>query len=445
VIERLLERARGGADAADALWRRAEQTGVSFEAGRLKSAETSEEAGVNLRVTRAGRVGVAGSTAADQQATDGLVQRALASAELGEEVALAFPAAAPVPPLATHFDGAADAPLEALIALGRGVAERLARDGCQVNVGVERTAAETVVGNTAGASAAYRSTSVAVSAEVVRIGGDDVLMVYDVYAGGDLPTDTELDALVRSIDTRLRLALTVTAPPEGALPVVFTPAGLAAILLPLEHALSGKAVVQGVSPLADRVGQRAFDERFSVVDDPLQIGRPASRPVDDEGVASRPTALVERGVVLGFVYDLETAARAGVASTGHGRRGVFGKPRLAFSNLVVAGPAGGRGDGAGPPAPLGGGLLAGLDDALVVDDLIGVGQGNVIGGAFSHPVGLAYRVRRGEIVGRVKDAAVAGNAYELLRVLGGVGADGRWLGSRWSPSLLLDGVSVARR
>ena len=69
----------------------------------------------------------------------------------------------------------------------------------------------------------------------------------------------------------------------------------------------------------------------------------------------------------------------------------------------------------------------------------------MISGGFSHPVGLAYRVQRGEITGRVKDAAVAGNVYELLKNIGGFGTDGRWLGSRWSPSLRLDGVSVARR
>jgi len=60
-------------------------------------------------------------------------------------------------------------------------------------------------------------------------------------------------------------------------------------------------------------------------------------------------------------------------------------------------------------------------------------------------VGLAYRVQRGEITGRVKDAAVAGNVYDLLKNIAGFGNDGRWLGSRWSPSLRLEGVSVARR
>jgi PmbA protein len=157
-------------------------------------------------------------------------------------------------------------------------------------------------------------------------------------------------------------------------------------------------------------------------------------------VPSAPLSLVADGEVRAFVYDLETAARAGTRSTGHGERGTFSKPGIGYSNLIV----GSRGPGAGSRS-LGGGLVSGITDGLLVDDLIGVGQGNVISGAFSHPVALAYRIRDGAIAGRVKDAAVAGNVYELLGRIGGMGDDGRWLGSRWSPSWLLDGVSVARR
>jgi PmbA protein len=90
-------------------------------------------------------------------------------------------------------------------------------------------------------------------------------------------------------------------------------------------------------------------------------------------------------------------------------------------------------------------LLGAVRDGLLVDELIGVGQGNVIGGAFSHPVALAYRIERGVIVGRVKDAAIAGNAYELWKRVGGFGGDARWTGSRYAPSVLMEGISVARR
>ena len=163
-------------------------------------------------------------------------------------------------------------------------------------------------------------------------------------------------------------------------------------------------------------------------------GASGSRAVDDEGVPTRRIALVHRGVVGGFIYDLETAARAGVPATGHARRTTFGKPQASYSNLVVSAGADGWDD-----------LLARIPDGLLVDELIGVGQGNVIGGAFSHPVALAYRVRGGEIVGRVKDAAVAGNAYELLGRIAGLGRDVEWRGSLALPPILLEGVSVAPR
>ena len=395
-------------------------------------------------------MGVAGTTTAKPD-PDALLERARASAELGEKVELAFPIPSPqpLPPIPTFFDRTANASLDDLIALGRMLVERLARPDCQINVAVERAVDETAVGNTAGARGAYRGTGIAVTADITRIAGDDVLMVYDQYVGADMPSDADLEALVRSIETRLSAALTIVTPPDGSLPVVFTPAGLAAVVLPLEQALSGKTVLQGSSPLAGKVGEVMFDDRLSIIDDPLTPGRPASRPVDDECVPSRATGLVERGAVGRFVYDLETAARAKTQSTGNGRRGVFGKPHIGYTNILFR-----IGDGmhgaheaqhAAPPATLGGGLIENMRDGLIVDDLIGVGQGNVISGAFSHPVGLAYRVQRGEVTGRVKDAAVAGNAYDLLKRIGGVGTDGRWLGSRWSPSLLLEGVSVARR
>jgi PmbA protein len=446
VIDRLLDTARRAVDSADALWRREEHTTVAFESGRLKAAGITEESGINLRLVAKGRMGVVGTTSATPD-LEALVARARASAELGEIVDLAFPtaASAKLPPIPTFFDRTAHAALDDLILMGKRLVERLERPDCQVNVGVEREVAQTVVGNSAGARAEYPSTGIAVTADITRIAGDDVLMIFDHYVGADMPAEADLERLARSIETRLTAALTVVTPPEGALPVVFTPAGLGAVVLPLEQALSGKTVLQGSSPLAGKIGETIFDERLSIVDDPLVPGRSASRPIDDECVPSRATELVKGGSVGHFVYDLETAARAKTQSTGNGRRGIFGKPRIGYTNIVFQMSDGRRSGPAVTMTDLGGGLVRDIDDGLIVDDLIGVGQGNVMSGAFSHPVGLAYRVQRGEVTGRVKDAAVAGNVYDLLKKIGGFGADGRWLGARWLPSLLLEGVSVARR
>ena len=450
MIAQLVDLARRRADGgADALWRRFERTTVAFEWGRLKSAGTTEEAGANLRVRHRGRVGVAGTTAVggsdvEAQPAAPLLERALASAELGEALDLEFPGPpsppATLPTVTTFFDRAANASLDDLIGLGRSLLARLEREGCRVNVAVEREVTATRVANSAGAAGEYRGTGFGVSADVWRIAGDDVLVVSDAFEGADLPSDEAVAALVASINARLDHALRIVAAPEGALPVVFTPPGLSALMLPVTQALSGKAVLQGISPLGAKVGEQVFGPRFSLTDDPVCGGRVASRPLDDECVPSRTLSLVEGGVVQRFMYDLETAARAKTQSTGHGSRGIFGKPVPAYTNIVVGGGAQHAG-----PVQLGGGLLGDIRDGLLVDELIGVGQGNVTGGAFSHPVALAYRIERGEITGRVKDAAVAGNAYELWKRVGGFGNDARWSGSRWAPSLLFEGVSVARR
>ena len=441
MIPNALDAVQRAADAGDACWRRSERTTIAFESGRLKSAGVVEESGLNVRVLKDGKVGVAGTTATDAPPSD-VVARALASAALGEPLAIEFPSSTRFPSVSTEAKSAGVASIDALADIGRGLVERLSRPDAQINVTVEREVAETTIGNTAGGQGSYRATGVSVSADIARVSDNDVLMIYDHYVGVGMPEAADLDVVVASIKTRLELALSVVASPSGPLPVVFSPMGLSAILLPLEEALSGKTLIQGISPLQGKVGEAVFAEALSIADDPTLANRPASYPFDDEGVPAARLPLIERGAPRHFVHDLETAARLGGAqrSTGHGHRGVFGKPRLSYSNLIVGPPPTAR-----PRWSLGGGLTDGIQDGLLIDDLIGVGQGNVIGGAFSHPVALAYRVQNGTITGRVKDAAVAGNVYDLLKKVGGWGNDGRWVGTRWSPSLLLEGVSVAGR
>src|SRR2546428_3270665 len=198
MIDRLLETARRKVDGADALWRREEQTAVAFESGRLKAAGISEEAGLNLRVLSQGRMGVAGTTAAKPD-PEALLERARASAELGETVDLAFPkaAAASLPPIPTYFDRTANASLDDLIALGRMVVERLARPDCQINVSVEREVDATAVGNTAGARGGNPRPRIPGAAGGPPPPRGDGLVVFHHHFGGGKPRGGGLQAPVR--------------------------------------------------------------------------------------------------------------------------------------------------------------------------------------------------------------------------------------------------------
>src|SRR5260370_16893831 len=113
-------------------------------------------------------------------------------------------------------------------------------------------------------------------------------MACDAVVSAALRRDGDLGVLVASIQSRFDLGLRIAQPPEGSLPVVFTPAGLAAILLPLEMSLSGKAVVQGTSKLGESVGQEVFDPRLSLTDDPLPLRRASPHPSPTQSPPSRP-------------------------------------------------------------------------------------------------------------------------------------------------------------
>ncbi len=64
-------------------------------------------------------------------------------------------------------------------------------------------------------------------------------------------------------------------------------------------------------------GKRIGSDLVTIVDDGYD---PAGLPLwfDFEGVAKQRVELVDHGICRGIVYDAQTAARAGVASTGHG-------------------------------------------------------------------------------------------------------------------------------
>jgi len=194
-------------------------------------------------------------------------------------------------------------------------------------------------------------------------------------------------------------------------------------------------VLEGAAPLVGKRGERLFDERLSLWDDATIHYRPASRPCDDEGVPSQRTPLIEKGVVAEFLYDLQTAAIAGSRSTGSGSRAGGGMPAPSVSALVIE-----EGDTAFEE------MIRDMKEGLVVEILIGAGQGNVLGGEFSGNVLLGYKVENGEIVGRVKDTMVSGNIYDVLKELAAIGREAKWVGGMLRiPALYVPALAVASK
>ncbi|MGA9349005.1 MAG: metallopeptidase TldD-related protein [Anaerolineae bacterium] len=88
-------------------------------------------------------------------------------------------------------------------------------------------------------------------------------------------------------------------------------------------------------------------------------------------------------------------------------------------------------------------IIVGIDEGLLVENALGLGQGNVISGAFSNSLSLAFKIEKGEIVGRVKDVSIAGNVYDLLQDVAAISQETEWVYRYFNlPYILLADMNV---
>jgi PmbA protein len=287
--------------------------------------------------------------------------------------------------------------------------------------------------NSRGGQATYRKSVSGLGIEGSLIRGTDMLFVGD--SESSCRPIKQSTAITKTVLKQLKLAKEQATAPTRALPVVFTPNGVAsALIAPLMSAFNGKTVLEGASPVGNRLGEPVFDNKLWLWDDPLVAYRPASRPFDDEGVPSQRTPLIEQGTVSHFLYDLQTAALARTQTTGNGGRN-RGLPSPAASAFVIA-----------PGSTTFNEMVNDIKEGLVIEQLMGATQGNILGGNFSGNVLLGYKVENGKIVGRVKDTMVSGNVYQVLKEITAIGSDARWVGGfLHTPHLYCPSLSVASK
>lgn len=430
--EQVLELARRRADAAEVFVAELEDTPVTFEANRLKLLQTRATRGTALRLIKNGRVGFAAALGDDDAVA--LVEMALDVAPYGAEAAFEFPGLNGAAGVDIYDPAVAETPVAAMVALGEELIAGVLGAAPEVvcDASLRKLTQRLRILNTSGADVEYRRSLMRAGVSAQRVRGTDMLWVGDDEVSCRPITDVSA-VLARTLQ-QLDWARQNVPVRTADLPVIFTPDGVAsALLAPFAAAFSGRAVLQGSSPLVEALGTRRYDERLTVVDDQIAPWRPGSRPVDDEGVPSQRVPLVEGGVVRSFLYDLQTAGLAGAHGTASAHRALTTQPSVGVTALTIA-----------PGERSFDDLVAGVDEGIVVESVIGATQGNVLGGDFSGNVVLGYKIERGRIVGRVKNTMVAGNAHVLLEHIGALGSDVRWIGERLhAPSILFERVSVS--
>jgi len=408
---------------------------IQFEANELKQVQTKESSSTALRIFKEGRIGFA--IASGGGGWEALIDMAVETSQFGSPANFRFPSSRDYSEVSIFDSEVDEIAMERMVEIGKELIARIRGHTPDILCDVQVTKGTSSISliNSQGGEGRYDSSFFGLSLEGILVRDTDMLFVGDSESSCR-PDFIGIDDLADRVIWQLEMAKKKAAVSTKLLPIIFTPNGVASALLsPLVLAFNGKTVLEGASPLKDKLGEQVFDKKLSLWDDATIAYGVGSYPFDDEGVSSQRLPLVTNGVVANFLYDLQTAALADTQSTGNGQRAGGGFPSPAISSLILSG-----GDVSFQA------MVEDMKEGLIVEQLIGADQGNLLGGDFGGNVLLGYKVENGEIVGRVKDTMIAGNVYQVLKELLGIGQEARWVGGiLQTPPLYCSHVSVTTK
>lgn len=433
IAQGILEKASRNADSAEVMYQDSESHDVHFQDNQLKTIGASATRGVGVRVIHRGRIGF--SCTNDLDSVDRLIANALDSALFGQEAKFQFPGQVVHASEVKIHDPAVEAlSMERAAATMRDGIDciRQAYPEAHCGGGISADWGHTVICNTAGLHHEEFSTNFGMGVGGFLVRGESFLGVEEGEESSRFSPDVLRHA--RKVVEWIRLSEKEARLGEEEMPVLFTPVALHIPLATFARNTNGKTVQKGVSVVTSRVGERVLDERVTISDDPLVDYAAGSITVDGEGTPARRNVLFERGVLKGFLYDLQTAGLMGVRSTGNAMRGYGSVPHPGNTNFRLA-------PGRAPYRE----ILSGIKRGLLIDAALGAGQSNVLKGDFSVTVELGFLIENGEIVGRVKDCMLAGNAFDAFNHIRDVSAETEWHGSAELPYICFESLSVAGR
>lgn len=195
-----------------------------------------------------------------------------------------------------------------------------------------------------------------------------------------------------------------------------------------------ESVQKGFSLLKGRLNTKIASDKVSIVDEPLLKGGLATTAFDSEGVASYNKYVIENGVLKTYLYNLKSAHKDGVKSTGNGFKSSFkGTVATSATNFYLK-----RGNTEYEE------LIKRLDNGLVITEAAGLHSGaNSITGDFSLAAG-GFLVENGKIVRPVEQITIASNFFEMINNIEEIGNDLYFSSSAvGSPSVIVKNINVS--
>jgi TldD protein len=417
VAVRALARAlASGGEFAEVFAERRQGLTMAIDESRIESVQSGAEEGAGVRVLSGGTTYFAH--------VDGLAPAELERAAAEAAAALSAERAEPRPLRARASEPLPierrpeEVPAERKAELLRGLDERGRAEGGEI-VQLQASYAEgrrqVAVANSEGLLAGDDRTRVRIGVQAVARRGDRVETGAETLGGhrGFELLEDEPEEIAAGAARKALTLLDASPAPAGSMPVVVG-GGFGGVLFHemTGHGLEADHVQKGASVYAGKLGETVARSLLSAYDDGRLPGEWGSDGIDDEGVPTQKTLVIEDGRLASFLYDRLTARREGVESTGNGRRESFRHlPIPRMTNTYIA-----PGD-AEPEA-----MIAEVKRGFYAVSF-GGGQVDPATGDFVFGVNEGYLIEGGRVTAPCRGATLIGNCLEALAAIDAVGDD----------------------
>ena len=434
----LVARARKlGATDADAMAVEQSNVSVSIREGAVEDLERSEATGVGLRVFAGKSSAIISGSVLTSESLQKLAERALAMAKAAppdEFCGLADPSQLAKGDIDLDLVSETEPSVDQLKAMAIEAEQHaLAVKNVSKSIGSGASATNYFVAlaSSNGFSRSYRRTGYGLSASVISGEGLTMERDYDGTSANHFSDLESPEKIGRTAGERVVAKINPQKLTSRSATVIFDRRVASSLLGHLAGAINGSSIARGVSFLKDDLEKQIFKSNINIIDDPLRMRGPASRSFDGEGLAVQRRALIDKGVLTGWVLDLRSARQLGMTPTGQGSRGMASQPSPSTSNVHLE-------PGEQSPAE----MMKAVGSGLLITEFIGASINSSTGDYSRGASGFWFE--NGEIAYPVSEITVAGNLKDMFMSLVPAN-DLIFKGATNAPSCLIEGMTIAGR
>jgi PmbA protein len=293
-----------------------------------------------------------------------------------------------------------------------------------------------VMANSRGFLGGYRTSYAGISAAPLAMDANGQMQRDGWWSGARRMADLESpESIGKEAARRTIRRLGARKVPTQRVPIVFAPEVARSLIGSVFEAAAGDSIWRHASFLAGRLGSQIAATTLTIVDDnamllPNGAGGFGSSPFDGEGLPSLRTIVVQNGILETYLLNTYSARKLGLKSTHNASRGLAGTPGIGCGNLYLE---------PGPLSPEE--IIAQTQTGLYVTSLMGFGT-NIVTGDYSRGA-TGLMIENGQLTHAVEEVTIAGNLAEMMMNVTAIGSDLVFRGSVASPTLRIDGMTIA--